>query len=112
MRKRKHFVLREGISFTVQTKTGEDFGYPYENEKSYETFEEAVEDYMKRVKEYDWEQHELVITGRDKDQGISFVLTISNGKRKVEAGVSVDVEAIESEALEKLRKVEEIVKGV
>lgn len=40
------------------------------------------------------------------------VSTISNRKRKVEAGVSVDAEAVESEALEKLREVEEIVKEV
>ena len=112
MRKRKHFVIREGINFLVRTENEVEFGYPYENERTYETFEEAVEDYMKRVREYDWEKHELVIVGKDENQGISFALTISNGKRKAEAGISVDVGAIESEALEKLRKVEEIVRGV
>ena len=113
MRKKKHFVIREGISFLVRTENEEvEFGYPYENERTYDSFEEAVEDYMKRVKEYSWKEHELVIVGKDENQGISFTLAISNGKRKAKAGISVDIETIESEALEKLKRVKEIVKGV
>ena len=42
MRKRKHFVLREGISFLVRTENEEvEFGYPYENERTYDSFEKS-----------------------------------------------------------------------
>lgn len=109
MKEKKHFAIKEGFSFLVRTENEEvEFGYPYENERMYESFEEAIEDYMKRIKEYHWEKHELVITGKDKE--ISFTLTISNRGRKVGAGISINVEAIESEALEKLRKIGKMAK--
>ncbi len=116
MRNNKTFVFKESdLTFVVRTENEveEFFLSPYRNEVEYTDFEEALKDYQSRVKEYSWETHELVIVGKDKGEGVSFTLTIQNTKKnKVTAGINIKIEALDSEAMEKLKQIGEIVRSV
>jgi len=97
MRKTKNFSFgEEDLVFEVRTEAGD-------------------ENFFKRIKEYDWEAHQLVIGSRksSKENGVSFEVVITNRKKeRAYAGVYVNVEALDSEAMEKLRQIGEIVRGV
>jgi len=115
MRRTKNFSFREGdLVFVVRTEAmDENFMVPFTNEVEFQDFEDALNDYLRRVREYDWETHQLVIRSKksSKENGTSFEVVITNRKRdKVYAGVYVNVEALESEAMEKLNRIREILR--
>jgi len=118
MRRTKDFPFKEkDIIFEVRTENEveESFFSPYRNEVQFESFDEALEEYLRRVREYYYETHHLVIRSKrsPKENGASFEVVITNRKKeKVYAGVHVNVEVLESEAMEKLKQIQEIVRRI
>jgi len=118
MRKTKNFPFKEeDILFEVRTvnEIEESFLTPYRNEVQFESFGKALEEYLRRTREYYYETHHLVIRSKNpiKESEAGFEVVITNrDKGKVYAGVYVNKEIIENNAMEMLRRIREIVKGV
>ena len=91
----KHFSLASE-DFFLEVRTKAEGEYTYRNRIIYVNFDEAYEDFLRRIKEYPSDEHELVVIGKESRSMLSLTVVICNSC-KIRGEVTIDLKAIKSE---------------